>query len=111
ADVTGPTVTNFEATHLIERGYFEGTPYALVLVAVITLAILRTVRGTVLALVPLVLGVLWTLGVMRLLGLEFNLANVWALPLLLGTAAEYGLNIYPRFIEGLARRRPPLPHH
>src|SRR5262249_22813882 len=45
-DVTGPTVTNFEATHLIERGYFEGTPYALVLVAVTALAILRTVRGT-----------------------------------------------------------------
>jgi len=109
ADVTGPTVTNFEATHLIERGYFEGTPYALVLVAVITLAILRTVRGTVLALVPLVLGVLWTLGVMRLLGLEFNLANVWALPLIVGTAAEYGLNIYARFIEGLARGGPRFP--
>ena len=109
ADVTGPTVTNFEVTYLIEWGYFEGTPYALVLVAVITLAILRTVRGTVLALVPLVLGVLWTLGVMRLLGLEFNLANVWALPLIVGTAAEYGLNIYARFLEGLARGGPRFP--
>jgi len=108
-DVTGPPVTNFEATRLIERGYFEATPYALVLVAIITLAVLRTVWGTALSLAPVVLGVLWTLGVMRLLGLEFNLANVWALPLIIGTAAEYGLNIYVRFAEGIARGGPRFP--
>jgi predicted exporter len=108
-DVTGPPVTNFEATHLIKRGYFEGTPYALVLVAVISLAILRTLRGTGLALAPVGLGVLWTLGVMRLFGVEFNLANVWALPLIIGTAAEYGLNIYVRFLEGLDRGGPRFP--
>ena len=34
------------------------------------------------------------------LGLEFNLANVWALPLIIGTAAEFGLNIFVRFREG-----------
>jgi hypothetical protein len=38
---------------------------------------------------------------MRLLGLEFNLANVWALPLIVGTAAEYGLNIYVRYLESI----------
>ena len=108
-DVTGPAVTNFEATHLIQRGYFQGTAYALVLVATVTLAILRTVRGTVLAVAPVAVGVLWTLGVMRVLGLEFNLANVWALPLIVGTAAEYGLNIYVRFLEGIDRGGPRFP--
>ena len=108
-DVTGPPVTAFEATHLIQRGYFEGTAYALLLVAAITLAVLRSVRGTVLSLAPVVLGVLWTLGAMRVLGLEFNLANVWALPLIVGTAAEYGVNIYVRFLEGLAHNGPRFP--
>jgi uncharacterized protein len=108
-DVTGPPVTGFEATHLIQRGYFEGTPYALVLVAAITLAVLRSARGTVLSLAPVVLGVLWTLGAMRLVGLEFNLANVWALPLIVGTAAEYGVNIYVRFLEGIDRGGPRFP--
>jgi predicted RND superfamily exporter protein len=64
--------------------------------------VLRSARGTALSLTPVVLGVVWTLGVMRVLGLEFNLANVWALPLIIGTAAEYGLNIYVRFREGIA---------
>jgi len=108
-DVTGPPVTNFEATRLIERGYFEGAPYALLVVAAITFVTLRSVRGTALALAPVGLGVLWTLGVMRMLGLEFNLANVWALPLIIGTAAEYGLNMYLRFVEGVDRGGPRFP--
>src|SRR5262249_3040988 len=108
-DVTGPPVTKFEATHLIERGYFQGAPYALVLAAAITLLVLRSVRGTVLSLSPVVLGAVWTLGVIRLLGLDVNLANVWALPLIIGTAAEYGLNIYVRFREGFDGGGPRFP--
>ena len=99
-DVTGPPITSFEAIRFIRRGYFEGTLYALVLVALVTAAILRSVRNTALALVPLVLGVLWTVGLMHVFGLEFNLANVWALPLIIGTAAEFGLNIFVRWEEG-----------
>src|SRR5262249_4055308 len=49
-DVTGPPVTNYEATHLIERGYLQSTPYALLLVAAITFVLLRSARGTALAL-------------------------------------------------------------
>ena len=99
-DVTGPPITSFEAIGFIRRGYFEGTLYALILVAVMTGAILRSARGSALALSPLALGVLWTVGFMHVFGLEFNLANVWALPLIIGTAAEFGLNIFLRFQEG-----------
>jgi uncharacterized protein len=106
--VTGPPVTAFESIRLIRRGYFEGTLYALALVAVISGTVLRSVRAAVLTLVPLVLGLLWTLGLMRLFDLQFTLANVWAVPLITGTAAEYGLNVYVRFREGHETGRPPL---
>jgi hopanoid biosynthesis associated RND transporter like protein HpnN len=99
-DVTGPPITSFEAIRYIRRGYFEGTLYALALVTVMAAAMLRSARGTALALAPLVLGVLWTVGSMHVFGLEFNLANVWALPLIIGTAAEFGLNIFLRVEEG-----------
>jgi len=99
-DVTGPPVTSFEAIRFIRHAYFQGTLYALVLVTVLTAAILRSVRATALALSPLGLGILWTLGLMHVFGLEFNLANVWALPMIIGTAAEFGLNIFLRFQEG-----------
>ena len=107
-DVTGPPITSYEAIRFIQHGYFQGTLYALLLVVLVTLALLRSVRGTALALVPLVLGVLWTLGFMRVFGLQFNLANVWALPLIIGTAAEFGVNVFIRYQEGLDTGGPTL---
>ena len=107
-DVTGPPITSYEAIRFIRHGYFQGTLYALVLVTLVTAVILKRARSTALALAPLVLGVLWTLGFMHVFDLEFNLANVWALPLIIGTAAEFGLNIFMRFQEGRDTGTPPL---
>ena len=101
-DVTGSPVITFEAIRLIERAYVEGTLYALLLVATVTLLVLRRVRESLLALTPLVLGTIWTLGLMVPLGLKFNLANVWGLPLIMGIAAEYGVNVMVRHMEAAA---------
>jgi hypothetical protein len=98
-DVTGPPVTSFEAIRLIRRGYFEGAFYAFALVAVVAGVTLRSVRGTLLALAPLALTVLWALGLMHVFDLRFNMANVWAVPLIIGISAELGINIYVRFLE------------
>ena len=55
-----------------------GLAYAFALVAGIAALMIRRVRETVLAMVPLILGTLWTLAIMQLAGLKFNLVNVWA---------------------------------
>ncbi len=57
-------------------------------------------RETLLALLPLVLGMLWTIGLMKVFGIQFNLANIWGLPLIIGTSAEFGLNVMFRYLEG-----------
>lgn len=108
-DVTGPPITAFESIRLIRRGYLEGTLYALALVATLTWSVLRSVRATVLTLVPLILGIVWTLGLMRVFDLRFTLANVWAVPLIMGTAAEFGLNVFVRHAEGRETGRSTLP--
>jgi len=54
----------------------------------------------VLALLPLGLGMMWAFGLMYFFDLKFNMGNVFGLPLILGAAAEYGLNIVIRFMEG-----------
>jgi predicted RND superfamily exporter protein len=84
----------------MERAYKQGTIYAIILVSTITFVMLRHVRDTVLALLPLALGMVWTAGLMYLFGLKFNLGNVFGLPLILGAAAEYGLNLVMRYREG-----------
>ena len=99
-DVTGTPVITYEALHLMERAYRQGTIYAILLVTLVTALTLRRMRETVLALLPLGLGLMWAFGLMYFFGLQFNMGNVFGLPLILGAAAEYGLNIVLRFMEG-----------
>ena len=99
-DVTGAPVITFEAIRLMERAYLQGTAYAFVLVSVLIFLMLRRFRETGLALLPLVIGLLWTIGLMWVFGLKFTLANVWGLPLIIGTAAEFGLNVVISYLEG-----------
>jgi predicted RND superfamily exporter protein len=60
---------------------------------------IRRLRESMLGLVPMVLGVLWTVGLMHVFGIKFNLANIWGLPLIIGTAAEFGLNVILSHLE------------
>jgi uncharacterized protein len=99
-EVTGTPIITFEAIRLMERGALQGTLYAILLVSIITAIMLRRIRETLLALLPLGLGVSWTVGLMYFLNLKFTLGNIFALPLILGAAAEYGLNVVLRFMEG-----------
>jgi len=85
---------------LMERAYKQGTIYAIILVGGLTAIMLRRLRETLLALLPLAVGLVWTAGLMYVFDLKFNLGNVFGLPLILGAAAEYGLNIVMRYMEG-----------
>src|SRR5213593_2835568 len=98
-EVTGTPIITFEAIHFMERSYQQGTVYAIVLVSFVTALMLRRPREVLLALLPLGLGVLWTFGLMYFFDLRFNMGNVFGLPLILGAAAEFGLNIMLRAME------------
>jgi hopanoid biosynthesis associated RND transporter like protein HpnN len=106
-EVTGTPIITYEAITLMERAYKQGTLYAVLLVTGVTFATLRRVRETALALLPLALGLIWTGGLMALFGLDFNMGNIFGLPLILGAAAEYGLNVVLRYME--TRREPGAP--
>ncbi|TMQ21463.1 MAG: hypothetical protein E6K82_15540 [Candidatus Rokuibacteriota bacterium] len=46
------------------------------------------------------------MGLMPVFGLTLNLANVWAVPLIVGASAEYGLNVITRAREARAHGGP-----
>jgi predicted RND superfamily exporter protein len=109
-EVTGTPIVTFEAIRFMERSYREGTVYAVLLVSLVTFLTLRRVRETLLALLPLGLGMLWTFGLMYFFDLKFNMGNVFGLPLILGAAAEYGLNVVlPVLLRPRAYRAPAEP--
>jgi predicted RND superfamily exporter protein len=47
---------------------------------------------------------------MQVAGLKFNLVNIWALPLIIGSATEYGVNMVLRACESRAHGGPRLAH-
>jgi len=108
-DVTGTPVITFEAIRYMERAYKQGTLYAFLLVGVLTALTVRRMRETALAMIALGLGTLWTVGLMSLCGLPFNLGNVFGFPLVLGAGAEFGLNVVLRYREGREHGGPLLP--
>ena len=61
---------------------------------------LRSWRGVALCLVPMVLGVLWTLGVLVAVGLPLNQMNVFVTTMIVGIGSDYGIHVYHRHREG-----------
>ncbi|HEX9409674.1 MAG TPA: MMPL family transporter [Methylomirabilota bacterium] len=99
-DVTGAPIITYEAIGYMERAYYQGTIYAFLAVGILSFLMIRRVKETLLALLPLMLALLWTMGLMRVFGIQFNMANVWGLPLIIGVSAEFGLNVMVRYLEG-----------
>jgi len=59
----------------------------------------RNLRDTLLATVPLIFGGAWLLEAMPLLGWEFNLANLFAVPIIIGMGVDNGVNMLYRWRE------------
>jgi predicted RND superfamily exporter protein len=83
--------------------------FAFGLVALLSTLVIGRLRETALAVLPLGLGALWTIGLMALCGQPFNLANVFGFPLIVGAGAEYGVNIVLRAMEEPGERGPLVP--
>jgi len=98
-DVTGSPVIGYEAIKAMKEGYIEGGLYALLAILLVTFCSLRNVRDTLLAMIPLGLGLVWTAGLMWLFHLKFNLANMIVVPLILGIGVENGIHLVHRYRE------------
>jgi len=108
-DALGAPIGNFEYTRSLKEAYQEAGVYAFLGIAGLTLLTFRAVRPTLLALIPLAVGSCWTLGVMGLLQVTFNVANLIVLPLIMAPAVESGIMIVYRYREERHQRQRPLP--
>jgi hopanoid biosynthesis associated RND transporter like protein HpnN len=95
--VTGHPVQTFYASRHMQKSYLQAALYSLLCVVGTLLLDYRSVKHTLLAMLPLVFGVLQMLGIMGLLGIPFNPANMIALPLILGMGVEEGVHLTHEF--------------
>ncbi len=98
-DAIGDPVEGHEVISGMVKGYQQVGIYALVGVALLTLLNLRDLRYFLLAKVPLLVGAVWTVGLMQLFRLKFNLANLIIVPLIVAPGVENGLLIVHRYRE------------
>ena len=98
-EATGTPFLVREVTSLMERGYKRGGWLAMLAVTLLLFLDFRRLTPTLLALIPLLMGVVWMVGLMGILGMEFNPANLIAVPLILGIAIDNGVHLVHRFYE------------
>lgn len=98
-DVTGSPVRFYEYTSLLRANFQKAALYAVLAITVMLFAHFRNLLCPLLALLPALGGILWTLGAMVALDLAFNPANIIALTLLIGIGVSIGVHLLTRFVE------------
>ncbi|MGO8929701.1 MAG: MMPL family transporter [Limisphaerales bacterium] len=97
--VTGTPSQLYQYTTLLKNSYVQAAGYALVAIIFAVWFRFRSLVAVVLALLPVVIGTTWLLGLMGLAGIPFNPANIMALPLMVGIGVTNGIQILNRFAE------------
>jgi hopanoid biosynthesis associated RND transporter like protein HpnN len=98
-DATGTPVQLFEYTTLLKNSYIEAAYYSLGAIVILVFIHFRRISAVFLSLLPVGIGTLWTCGLMGILDVPFNPANIMTLPLVIGIGVTNGIHILNRFAE------------
>lgn len=102
-DVVGDPVSLYVFASAYKRACLLASIYAFGAICLLLLLTFRDIKHTLLALIPLVVGTIWTVGIMGASGVDFNLANSMFMPLVVGAGVEYAVIIVSRWREGMMR--------
>ena len=108
-EATGDPVTLSVFTKTFRDACVMAAIYAVIFIVLILTVTLRSPVPVAAALAPLVLGTLWTLGLMHVFGIDLNLANTIFMPLVVGAGVEYGIIVVQRWRQASDRLRFSLP--
>jgi len=99
ARATGNPLQAYEASLEMKRSYEQAAVYSLVVILFVLWLDFRSITNSLLAALPLALGMAQTLGLMGLVGIDLNPANLIGIPLILGIAVDYGVHIVHDSLE------------
>lgn len=102
---TGNPLQAYEASLEMKSGYERAALYALLVIMVVLIIDLRSIRHALLAALPLGVGMLQMFGLLGILEIPLNPANMIALPLMLGIGEDYGVHLVHEFREQKGRYR------
>ncbi len=95
-DATGAPIIITEAGRAVVEAFFQAAGTAVLLITLLLVALLRSVRDSLLVMAPLGLAALLTVAATVVFDLPFNFANVIVLPLLFGLGVAGGIHMVAR---------------
>ncbi len=104
--VTGLPPIFFVLMDIIAQDGRTAAALTIIVVFLLLLWDFRKLKFAAMAMVPLVFGAIWMVGVMQLLGLQLTMLNVIGLPLILGIGIDDGVHLLHRYrVEGAGKIR------
>jgi hopanoid biosynthesis associated RND transporter like protein HpnN len=97
AEATGKVFGTVEGLKAMKHGLERAGVYAFLVIAVVLWIDFRSIKRTLVAILPLVLGVICSVGLLALIGLPLNPANMIAFPLILGVGVDNGVHVLHDF--------------
>ncbi|MCC7146052.1 MAG: MMPL family transporter [Phycisphaeraceae bacterium] len=107
---TGASVQIYESGKLIKSSYQIAGLLALGFVFLLVLLDFQQVNDTLLTLAPVGVGFALTFGLMWLVGMSINAANIMVLPLMFGIGVDAGVNMIHRYRQAPTTRPLGLSH-
>ena len=92
-EATGNPLQTYECSLQMQRSYISAAWYALAGIMFVLFLDFRSLRHTILAMLPLLMGILFLFGIMGFLQIPLNSANMIILPLILGIGIDDGVHI------------------
>lgn len=103
-DITGYPVNYYEFALVMQENFRVAFLYAAVAIVLLLLLDFRRLRDVALALLPLTMGGVCMVGTMNVVGIDYNLANIMAIPLIVGIGVAYGVYVIHRAREDVPPR-------
>lgn len=92
-EATGNPLQTYECSLQMQRSYISAAWYALAGIMIVLFLDFRSLRYTLMAMLPLTMGILFLFGIMGFLQIPLNSANMIILPLILGIGIDDGVHI------------------
>jgi hypothetical protein len=93
AEATGKPFTTHEGLKAMKNGLLRAGAYAFIVIVLVLWLDFRGLGRTLLAILPLLLGVLLSVGILAWCGVPLNPANMIAFPLILGVGVDNGVHV------------------
>ncbi len=104
-NVTGTPLQNYEAARQIAHSYRTVAGYALLTVFIVLLLDFHSIKDALLTLLPPLAGGALMMGILGILGVDLNPANLIVLPLVIGIGVDDGVHVVHDFRQQTSNYR------